>query len=78
MIKNKTYICPRGKVLKNISRASSKEQTCKNFEACAECDDKSKCSTAEKGRKVTRGEYQEIYDEVNERIKENKVLYKQR
>lgn len=72
------YICPRGKVLKNISRESSKEQTFKNFEACAECDDKSKCTTAEKGRKVTRGEYQEIYDEVNERTKENKVLYKQR
>ncbi len=72
------YICPNGEILQNISKPSTKDQTYRNTQACKKCKDKDKCTTAEKGRTIKRGPYQEVYDEVDKRTLENKELYKQR
>lgn len=72
------YICPNGETLRNISRASSKEQKYRNTQACNQCGDKDKCSTSKQGRLLRRGQYQEAYDEVDKVTIENKELYKQR
>ncbi|WP_066499383.1 IS1182 family transposase [Abyssisolibacter fermentans] len=77
--KNKdVYICPNNQVLRNISRPTSKQKIYKNPKACEKCNDKDKCTTAKKGRKVLRGEYQDIYDEAAKTMDENKKLYKRR
>ena len=72
------YICPQGKILKNRSRKDSKFQLYRNSNECRECKYKSECTSNKKGRSIKRGEYQEIYDEVDKRTKENKELYRQR
>lgn len=72
------YICPNGEILKNISKASSKDQNYRNTEACNKCKYKDKCTTSKKGRVIKRGPYQETYDEVDKITIENKELYKQR
>ncbi len=72
------YICPKGEILKNISRSSSKEQKYRNTQACNKCEDKDKCSTSKTGRVIRRGQYQEVYDEVDKITIKNKELYKQR
>lgn len=72
------YICPEGSILYNISKEDSKEQRYRNSKACKDCEHKDKCTTAEKGRVIRRGKYQQIYDEVDKITLENKELYKQR
>ncbi len=72
------YICPEGSILNNISKEDSKEQRYKNTKACEQCKNKDECTTAEKGRVIRRGQYQQIYDEVDKITLENKDLYKQR
>jgi transposase len=72
------YICPQLKILRNVSRKDSKEQIYKNKKACIECRYKEECTSHEKGRSIRRGQYQEIYDEVDKRTTKNKELYSQR
>ena len=76
--KEDIYICPDGKKLKNVSKKSSKTKVYNNFKECKKCKNKQYCTTSKEGRRIKRGPYQEIYDEVDERTEENKELYKQR
>ncbi|WP_066505499.1 transposase [Abyssisolibacter fermentans] len=49
-----------------------------NEKACEKCKNKDKCTTSKTCHRVIRGEYQDIYDEVDKIIMENKDLYKRR
>ena len=72
------YICPENKILKNVSRETSKECSYKNKAACIECLQKDQCTKSAKGRVIKRSEQNDIYDKVNEIMDENKETYKLR
>lgn len=72
------YICPNGKVLKNISNPTSKVRLYKNNPACKECPNKEQCTTNSEARTIKRNEKHEIYDKVNKIMFENKSTYKKR
>lgn len=49
-----------------------------NPKACSNCLNKNRCTTAKRGRKVSRKPNEEFVDIVNRRIKENQAKYHQR
>ena len=71
------YICPMGKKLKRVSKEGSKRRNYKCFE-CSKCINKEKCTTSDKGRKITPSENEEIYQIADKLFNENLDLYKQR
>jgi transposase len=75
---NDTYTCPKGQILVNVSKATSKEKVYRNSKVCDKCLFKDECTSAKRGKSIRRGPYQNIYDEVNEITAENKELYKKR
>jgi transposase len=75
-----SYICPMGHELnRKINKGTKSEKArYQNYEACSKCHFKDKCTTAEKGRQIVRGEYQDFLDIVDARTAANKEKYKQR
>lgn len=74
-----TYTCPEGQILECITKKKDAEQRkYTNFNACAKCRFKSKCTTAKEGRVITRIADEDYVDAVNKRTKENKAKYHKR
>jgi transposase len=80
-----TYTCPAGCELTTNGKQYTKGRkdrtsyTVKTYttNACSTCPFKKSCTTS-KNRKIDRSEYQEIIDENNQRVDENRDLYKRR
>ena len=73
------YICPEGQTLKCITKKiETKSKKYCNFEACHCCKNKSKCTTASKGRTITRTDMEQFAEIVNNRVKNNQAKYSQR
>ncbi|WP_286906540.1 IS1182 family transposase [Clostridium sp. UBA1652] len=73
------YICPDGEILHcHTKKVDAKRREYYNFDACKNCENKDKCTTAKDGRKIARTEGDEIAEIVDKRVKENQEKYKQR
>ena len=72
------YICPENKILKNVSKKTSKDYSYKNKAACMECPERDQCTKGPNGRVIKRNEQNDIYDKVNQIMNENKEIYKLR
>lgn len=80
-----SYTCPAGCELTNNGKEYIKGRedrtsyTVKTYSstACSTCPFKKLCTTS-KQRKIDRSEYQDIIDENNKRVDENRELYKRR
>jgi transposase len=76
------YVCPAGKELKCIRKSpingNTKSIKYRNYEACNNCVCKSKCTTSDKGREISRSLDQDFLDTIDERTSSNKELYKAR
>jgi len=73
------YICPEGQTLKCITKKiETKSKKYCNFEACHCCKNKSKCTTASKGRTITRTDMEQFGEIINNRVKNNQSKYSQR
>jgi positive regulator of sigma E activity len=59
-------------------KAGTPQRKYANCEACSKCSSKAKCTTAEKGRIITRKENEDFVEIVNNRTKVNKDKYNQR
>lgn len=73
-----TYTCPQGHKLYCISKEDTITKVYRNKEACKNCIYKENCTKSKTGRRITRGEYEEVYERADKRYAENKELYKQR
>jgi len=71
------YICPMGKKLKRVSKIGSKRTNYRCF-GCGDCPNKDKCTTSDKGRRISPTEYEEIYQVADKLFAENLELYKRR
>lgn len=76
------YICPAGKsLLPGSYRKTNGEvfgRNYRNYKACKDCDLRSRCTKAQRGRTIFRHIDQELLDEVDQRTSENKKLYARR
>ena len=80
---NGGYICPQGHFLKayNPRKENAKyaaHRRYRNFEACAKCNEKSRCSGSRKGRTIQDMPFQRIADEVDKLTNEHLDMYKKR
>jgi transposase len=74
-----TYTCPQKQILLCITKkVDAAERKYANSEACSNCPNKDKCTTAKDGRVISRKADEDFVDIVNKRTKENKALYSQR
>ena len=74
-----TYTCPAGKTLHPHNKKTAKRRNFFNKTACGECSHRDQCTTGERSyRTIARGQYGDIYDEVDKRTKENMELYRLR
>ena len=55
-----TYICTQGFILTCVSKEETINNVYKNFVACKSCPVKGDCTKSERGRKITRGEYEKV------------------
>jgi hypothetical protein len=73
------YICPAGKnLLPGSYRKTNGEvigRNYRNYNACKDCQLRSRCTKAQRGRTIFRHIDQELLDEVDQRTSENKKLY---
>jgi transposase len=75
------YTCPTGQKLypSRIREVQNgKVQDYKNFRACKNCELRDRCTKSQKGRLIARNLEQDLLDQVDERTKSHKDLYKQR
>jgi len=77
-----TYTCPAGQELRQGRRRSEKGQLTgwdyKNFKACQACEERSKCTKAQRGRTVHRHVDQDFLDHIDKATEENKDIYRKR
>ncbi|HCX65282.1 MAG TPA: hypothetical protein DHN33_08755 [Eubacteriaceae bacterium] len=73
-----TYTCPQGFILPSTSTEKAKIKVYKNYKACISCPAKNDCTKSERGRKITTGQYEEVYERADKRYADNKDLYRQR
>ena len=71
------YICPHGKVLSKVSKEDTINKKYRSTD-CKSCPHKDECTKNKRGREITRGEYHGVMARVDERLAQNKLLYKQR
>lgn len=71
------YICPMGKKLKRVSKIGSRRTNYRCFQ-CGDCPNKDKCTTSDKGRRISPTEYEEVYRKADKLFAENLELYKKR
>jgi transposase len=78
---NDQYICPKGQRLRhtrNEKHVSGREyQVYGSYRTCSKCQHKAECTSNEQ-REVLRQRCQDILDEVDERTRRNKALYRKR
>jgi transposase len=76
-----TYTCPGGQNLKFMrmkkERNGKEVKLYANYSACAKCEHRAKCTKA-KYRYFTRALNQDALDVIDQRLKENKALYRKR
>ncbi|QNO15257.1 IS1182 family transposase [Alkalicella caledoniensis] len=74
------YICPLGHELRRINHKSKEPKRIKyrNYDACKNCESKSKCTTAAKGRIINRSPNQDFLDTIDARTEANMDKYLQR
>lgn len=74
------YVCPVGFELKKINHKKQDLDsfTYKNYDACKNCEYKTRCTTSKKGRTISRGKDQDFLDTVDARTQENMDKYLQR
>lgn len=74
------YLCPGGYELNKINHKKEDRKSTKyrNYEACKNCEYKTRCTTAVKGRIITRSKDQDFLDKVDARTQENMDKYLQR
>lgn len=76
------YTCPAGKILAPGRYHKKKGEIVgryyNNYDACAECPNKDKCTQNKLGRSILRSNDQDLMDQVDKRTRENKDLYRQR
>jgi hypothetical protein len=74
------YICPEGHKLHRIKHKKDAPVQIKyrNYEACAKCPNKDKCTKAEKGRIISRSKHQDFLDIVDARTMDNMDKYAKR
>jgi hypothetical protein len=70
------YICPHGQILHRMGVEKQREFA--NRRACKECGFREKCTKSERGRRITRTDYEEAMEACALRFEENKELYKRR
>lgn len=74
------YLCPGGYELNKIKHRKEDLDSFKyrNYEACKNCEYKTRCTTAKKGRTISRTKDQDFLDKVDARTQENMDKYLQR
>lgn len=74
------YLCPCGKELKYIRTVNIRGITYKTYETpdCKDCKSKKQCTKSKKGRLIYRWEDEKLIDDMQERMKGNKLKYKKR
>lgn len=74
------YICPAGFELKKIKHKKEDLDSFKyrNYASCERCKFKERCTTAKKGRTISRSKNQDFLDKVDARTQENMDKYLQR
>ncbi len=74
------YLCPGGYELNKIKHRKEDLESFKyrNYEACKNCEYKTRCTTAKKGRTISRSKDQDFLDKVDARTQENMDKYLQR
>ena len=74
------YICPQGHELCRYKtrRTDSEDIRYSNRKACMVCPVKDLCTPHKYGRTITRKSFDDINDEIDERVKQNKDLIKSR
>lgn len=74
------YLCPGGYELNKIKHRKEDLDSFKyrNYEACKNCEYKTRCTTAKKGRTISRSKDQDFLDKVDARTQENMDKYLQR
>lgn len=77
------YICPNNRELFYSRARNSKKEGLlgyeyKNFDACKDCEYKSRCTKSEKGRAIFRHKDQDFLDKINIKFKLNISKYKER
>lgn len=75
-----TYTCPAGQKLMYRRKLNKKGKVLKVYETnlCKSCDLKPKCTKAKRNRLIYRWEYEEIREEMEQRIRMNKELLNRR
>lgn len=78
---NDTYICPTGEILsfwhgRVINKLDYRDYA--NFKACKSCPVRGKCTTARKGRVISRSEAAQTIMAIKKRMRANPELYKHR
>jgi transposase len=71
------YLCPANEELKRVKHRKEEVQQIryKNFEACEKCGYKDRCTTAKRGRTISRSKDQDFLDTVDARTQENMDKY---
>jgi transposase len=77
------YICPEGYLLKPYQPKKENAKykgirRYRNYEACAQCKSRSKCSLGVEGRTIQDREFQRIADEVDRRREAHPEMYQKR
>lgn len=74
------YVCPVGNELRRINHRKKDPDRIKyrNYQACANCKYKERCTTAQRGRTISRSKDQDLLDQVDVRTQENMDKYLQR
>lgn len=71
--KNDCYLCPAGQILtyRGVRKAFGKTEKRYWSDACKTCSDKFKCSTSKRARHINRWIYEEVMEQLDERLKNN-------
>lgn len=71
------YLCPANQELKRVKHRKEdvKQIRYKNFDACGICEYKDRCTTAKRGRTISRSKDQDFLDTVDARTQENMDKY---
>ena len=73
------YICPEGNCLECMTiKSDTIAKRYRNFDACGNCKNNDKCTTAKDGKRVLRGPNEPIAEQLCERLKDGMAKYRNR
>jgi len=74
-----TYTCPQGKILTRLNNKEDLERfEYRNWKACKACPVRDRCTSAKRGRRISRSKHFDVMEMVDRRTKVNKELYSRR